>query len=128
MSSSFETCTKEKVISYEQKRFVKTSLRVLGVNTKQNGFIILQKSISYAYENDMIIINVNQICKHIALITKLPLKTIESSIRYTFNNINIKKFSNNYENIFDLEFSSESFNLGNLISDFKDIFEEMESI
>ena len=128
MSSSFETCTKEKAISYEQKRFVITSLRVLGVNTKQNGFIILQKAISYAYENDMIIINFNQICKHIALTTKLPLKTIESSIRYTFNNINIKKFSNNYEDIFDLEFSSESFNLGNLISDFKDILEEMESI
>ena len=54
MSSSYETCTKEKVISYEQRQFIKTALRRIGINSNNNGFILFQKAIIYAYKKDMI--------------------------------------------------------------------------
>ena len=47
MSSSYETCTKEKVISYEQRLFIKTALRRIGINSNNNGFILFQKAIIY---------------------------------------------------------------------------------
>ena len=43
MSSSYATCTKEKTISYEQRLFIKRSLRQLGLNSKMDGFIYIQK-------------------------------------------------------------------------------------
>ena len=57
MSSSYATCTKEKTISYEQRLFIKRSLRQLGLNSKMDGFIYIQKIIIYAYQNDIIFIN-----------------------------------------------------------------------
>ena len=91
MSSVYETCTKEKTISYEQ---------------------------------DVITINLEEIYKYLALKTNKLYKTIESDIRYSFYNINIKKLSQNYINIFQLEFSFEFLNLKNLILDFMDIIKQ----
>ena len=55
------------------------------------------------------------------------VKNVTNDINSQTNTLDL--LDNSYdEDIFDLEFSSESFNLGNLISDFKDILEEMESI
>lgn len=125
MSSSYETCTKEKVISYEQRLFIKTSLRQLGINPKNNGFLIFQKAIIYAYKKNMITINLEEIYKYIGNKTSQPHKTIESIIRYSFYNINIKKLSANYEKIFGLEFSIDFFNIRTLISDFLDILENI---
>ena len=120
MSSLYETCTKEKTISYKQRLFIKTSLRQLGFNPKHNGFILLQKAIIYAYKQDMITINLEEIYKYLAHKTNKPYKTIESDIRYSFYNINIKKLSQNYINIFQLEFSLEYLSIKNLINDFLD--------
>lgn len=125
MSSSYETCTKEKIISYEQRLFIKTSLRQLGINPKNNGFLIFQKAIIYAYKKDMITINLEEIYKYIGNKTSQPHKTIESTIRYSFYNINTKKLSINYEKIFGLEFSIDLFNIRTLISDFLDILEDI---
>lgn len=125
MSSSYETCTKEKVISYEQRLFIKTSLRQLGINPKNNGFLIFQKAIIYAYKKDMITINLEEIYKYIENKTSQPYKTIESIIRYSFYNINTKKLSINYKKIFGLEFSIDFFNIRTLISDFLDILENI---
>ena len=121
MSSLYETCTKEKTISYEQRLFIKTSLQQLGFNPKHNGFILLQKAIIYAYKQDIITINLEEIYKYLAHKTNKPYKTIESNIRYSFYNINIKKISQNYKNIFQFELSFEFFNLKSLILDFIDI-------
>lgn len=121
MSSLYETCTKEKTISYEQRLFIKTSLQQLGFNPKHNGFILLQKAIIYAYKQDIITINLEEIYKYLAHKTNKSYKTIESNIRYSFYNINIKKISNYYPIIFGITFSSEFFNLKNLISDIIDI-------
>ena len=120
MSSLYETCTKEKTISYEQRLFIKTSLRQLGFNPKHNGFILLQKAIIYAYKQDMITINLEKIYRYLSSKTNKPYKTIESDIRYSFYNINIKKIYNNYIKIFNIEFSQNFLNLKNLISDFLD--------
>lgn len=120
MSSLYETCTKEKTISYEQRLFIKTSLRQLGFNPKHNGFVLLQKAIIYAYECDMITINLEKIYNYLALKTNKSYKTVESNIRYSFYNINIKKIYSNYIKIFNIEFSQNFFNLKNLISDFLD--------
>lgn len=125
MSSSYETCTKEKVISYEQRLFIKTSLRQLGINPRNNGFLIFQKAIIYAYKKDMITINLEEIYKYIGNKTSQPHKTIESIIRYSFYNINTKKLSINYKKIFGLEFSIDFFNIRTLISDFLDILENI---
>lgn len=121
MSSLYETYTKEKTISYEQRLFIKTSLRQLGFNPKHNGFILLQKAIIYAYKQDIITINLEEIYRFLAHKTNTSYKTIESDIRYSFYNINIKKLSQNYINIFQLEFSLEYLNIKSLVNDFLDI-------
>ena len=123
MSSSYETCTKEKVISYEQRLFIKTALRQIGINSNNNGFILFQKAIIYAYKKDMITINLEEIYKYLGKKNSQPYKTIESIIRYSFYNVNIKKLSSNYEKIFGLEFSMEFFSIRTLIEDFIDILE-----
>ena len=128
MSSSYATCTKEKTISYEQRLFIKRSLRQLGLNAKMEGFSYLQKSIIYAYKQDLIVINYQHICNHISQNSTQSAKTIDNVIRYSINNLNTKKLSTNYELIFGIEFSYSDFNIASLISDFKDILEEMESI
>lgn len=120
MSSLYETYTKEKTISYEQRLFIKKSLRQLGFNPKHNGFVLLQKAIIYAYKQDMITINLEKIYRYLSSKTNKPYKTIESDIRYSFYNINIKKIYNNYIKIFNIEFSQNFLNLKNLISDFLD--------
>ena len=127
MSSSYETCTKEKVISYEQRQFIKTALRRIGINSNNNGFILFQKAIIYAYKKDMITINLEEIYKYLGKKNSQPYKTIESIIRYSFYNVNIKKLSSNYEKIFGLEFSMEFFSIRTLIEDFIDILESMEA-
>ena len=123
MSSSYETCTKEKVISYEQRLFIKTALRRIGINSNNNGFILFQKAIIYAYKKDMITINLEEIYKYLGKKNSQPYKTIESINRYSFYNVNIKKLSSNYEKIFGLEFSMEFFSIRALIEDFIDILE-----
>lgn len=123
MSSLYETCTKEKKISYEQRLFIKTSLRQLGFNPKHNGFILLQKAIIYAYTQDMIIINLEGIYKYLSQKTQKPYKTIESLIRYSFYNINSNKLFNNYEKIFKLKYIPELLSLNNLIIDISDLLE-----
>ena len=123
MSSLYETCTKEKTISYEQRLFIKTSLRQLGFNPKHNGFILLQKAIIYAYKQDVITINLEKIYNYLALKTNKSYKTIESDIRYSFYNINSKKLYNTYEKIFKISFFPEYFNLKNFIIDFLDLIE-----
>lgn len=115
--------SKEK-ISYNQKLFVKTSLRQLGFNPKNNGLLIFQEAITYAYSKDMIVINLEEIYRYIAQKheNKSP-RTIETILRYAFNNINSKKLSDNYKKIFGLDFCIECFSIKTLISDFLDILE-----
>jgi sporulation initiation factor Spo0A C-terminal domain protein len=125
ISSSEESITHKK-ISYEQKTFIKTSLRQLGINSKNNGFIVIQKVIKYAYEKDMISINLEDIYRYIAKLTSKSNKTIESIIRYALYNVNSKQFSSNYEKIFGIDFSFEFFSLKNFISDFLDILETIK--
>lgn len=126
--ASSTTCTKDKKISSKQKAFIRTSLRRLGVNPKHNGFIILQKAIIYAYEHDMITINLYEIYKYLASEYEKSFKTIESLLVYTFYKINIKKLSTNYEIIFGFEYSIEYFNIRSLIGDFVDSLDDIESI
>ena len=125
ISLSEESITHKK-ISYEQKTFIKTSLRQLGINSKNNGFIVIQKVIKYAYEKDMISINLEDIYRYIAKLTSKSNKTIESIIRYALYNVNSKQFSSNYEKIFGIDFSFEFFSLKNFISDFLDILETIK--
>lgn len=126
MISSSEELITHKKISYEQKTFIKTSLRQLGINSKNNGFIVIQKVIKYAYEKDMISINLEDIYRYIAKHTSKSNKTIESIIRYALYNVNSKHFSSNYEKIFGIDFSFEFFSLKNFISDFLDILETIK--
>ena len=128
MSSSYETCTKEKVISYEQRLFIKTALRRIGINSNNNGFILIQKAIIYAYEYDIISINFRDICKHLATRHSQSFRTIESVSRYSIYNLNANKLASNYENIFGIEYSYSEFNICSLINDVLDILEEIESI
>ena len=121
MSCSNICYSKSKVISYEQKLFIKRSLRQLGFNTKTKGFLFFEKAIIYCYEYDIISINLNEIYRYISLKTFQPIKTIQSAFIYTFNNLNTKKISLNYESIFEIEFSIDYFNISSLISDFLDI-------
>lgn len=116
--------SKKRKISYDQKLFIKTSLRQLGINPKNNGILIFQEAITYAYSKDMIIINLEEIYRYIAQKheNKSP-RTIETILRYAFGNINSKKLSDNYSKIFGLEFCIEYFSIKTLISDFLDILE-----
>lgn len=123
MSSSSICYTKSRVISYEQKLFIKRSLRQLGFNPKTAGFHFFQKAIIFAYENDIISINLNEIYRYIAIKTFHPVKTVQSSFIYSFNNLNTKKLYTNYKSIFGIEFSIEFFNITTLIIDFIDILE-----
>lgn len=118
--------TKDKSISYKQKLFIKTSLRQLGINPKNNGFLIFQKIIIYVYKKDMTVINLEEIYKEISKNTSITANSIGSTLRYSFYNINTKKLISNYEKIFGIEFDSDYFSIRNLISDFKDILENME--
>ena len=124
MASSNICYTKTKVISYEQKLFIKRSLRQLGFNPKTTGFLFFEKAIIFAYENDIILINLYEIYRYISQKTLQPFKTVESAFVYTFNNLNTKKLSLNYESIFEIEFSIEFFNMSSLISDFLDLLEK----
>ena len=123
MSSSNICYSKSKVISYEQKLFIKKALRQLGFNPKTIGFLFFQKAIIFVYEHDIISINLNEIYRYISIKTSQPIKTIQSAFVYSFNNLNTKKLSLNYESIFKIEFSSEFFNISNLINDFIDILD-----
>ena len=123
MSSSNICYTKSRVISYEQKLFIKRALRQLGFNPKTTGFLFFQKAIIFAYEHDLVFINLTEIYRYISQKTSHPIKTIQSSFIYTFNNLNTKKLSSNYESIFDIEFSFDFFCINNLISDFIDVLE-----
>jgi hypothetical protein len=126
MSSSYATCTKEKTISYEQRLFIKRTLRQLGLNSKTDGFSYIQKAIILAYEYDMISINFRELCKYIGNKHSLSFRTIEAVSRYSIYNLNSKKLSDNYEDIFGIEFSLSNFNICTLISDFLDILEDFE--
>ena len=117
---------KEKVITYEQKVFLKKALVQLGINPINNGFILIQKAIIYAYTEDMITINLENIYRYISKQDNISSRGIESIIRYSFYNINTKKLKSNYEKIFGIEFDFEFFSIRSIISDFKDILEEME--
>ena len=123
MSSSSICYTKSRVISYEQKLFIKRSLRQLGFNTKTKGFLFFEKAIIFTYEYDIIWINFNEIYRYISIKTSQPIKTIQSAFVYSFNNLNTKKLYTNYKNIFDIEFSIEFFNISTLINDFIDILD-----
>ena len=123
MSSSSICYTKSRVISYEQKLFIKKSLRQLGFNPKTKGFLFFEKAIIFAYEHDIISINLTEIYKYISIKTSQSIKTIQSAFIYSFNNLNTKKLYSNYENIFDIEFSIEFFCISSLIIDFIDILE-----
>ena len=116
----------ERKISYNQKLFIKTSLRQLGINPKNNGLLIFQEAITYAYSKDMIIINLEEIYRYIAQKheNKSP-RTIETILRYAFYNLNSKKLSDNYKKIFGLDFCIEYFSIKTLISDFIDIMENI---
>lgn len=118
--------SKERKISYNQKLFIKTSLRQLGINPKNNGLLIFQEAITYAYSKDMIIINLEAIYKYIAQKheNKSP-RTIETILRYAFYNLNSKKLSENYKKIFGLDFYIEYFNIKSLISDYLDILDNI---
>lgn len=127
MVSSYDINTKDKKISYEQRLFIKTSLRQLGINPKNNGLLVFQQAIIYAYSKDMIVINLEEIYRYIAKKHQnKSSRTIETILRYAFYNLNSKKLSANYEKIFGLEFCSEYFSIRTLISDFLDILENME--
>lgn len=118
--------SKERKISYNQKLFIKTSLRQLGINPKNNGLLIFQEAITYTYSKDMIIINLEAIYKYIAQKheNKSP-RTIETILRYAFYNLNSKKLSENYKKIFGLDFYIEYFNIKSLISDYLDILDNI---
>ena len=117
--------SKERKISYNQKLFIKTSLRQLGINPKKNGLLIFQEAITYAYSKDMIVINLEEIYRYISQKhdNKSP-RTIETILRYAFDNINSKKLSNNYPKIFGLDFCIEYISIKTLISDFLDMLDE----
>lgn len=117
--------SKERVIKYEQKIFLKKALMQLGINPKNNGFILIQRAIIYAYIEDMITINLEDIYKYIATKEKISTKGIESIIRYSFYNINTKKLKANYERIFGIEFDFEYFSIRNIISDFIDLLDNI---
>ena len=123
MSSSSICYTKSKVISYEQKLFIKKSLRQLGFNPKTKGFLFFEKAIIFAYEYDVISINLNEIYRYISTKSFQSIKTIQSAFIYSFNNLNTKKLYTNYKSIFGIEFSIEFFNITTLIIDFIDILE-----
>lgn len=125
MSSSSICYTKSRVISYEQKLFIKRSLRQLGFNPKTKGFLFFEKAIIFAYENDIISVNLYEIYRYIAKKNSQSFKTIESAFVYTFSNLNTKKLSLNYESIFDIEFSLDFFNMTSLIVDFVDLLEKI---
>lgn len=112
-----------KTISYNQKLFLTTSLRQIGFNPKNNGISLIKQAIIYVYKADMITINLEKIYKYLAIKNHISSKGIESIIRYSFYNINIKKLSSNYEKIFGLEFDIEFFNIKALIRDFVDLLE-----
>ena len=88
-------------------------------------FLFFQKAIIYAYEYDLIAINLYEIYRYVSIKNSQPSKTIETLIRYSFYNVNIKKLSTNYKKIFGLEFSMEFFSIKTLIEDFIDILENM---
>lgn len=123
MSSSSICYSKSRIISYEQKLFIKRSLRQLGFNPKTKGFLFFEKAIIFAYEYDIISINLYEIYRYISKKTSQPFKTIESAFIYTFSSLNTKKLSLNYESIFDIEFSFDSFSMSILISDFIDLLD-----
>lgn len=118
--------SKERKISYNQKLFIKTSLRQLGINPKNNGLLIFQEAIAYAYSKDMIIINLEEIYRYISQKHEnKSTKTIETILRYSFYNLNSKKLSKNYNKIFGLDFCIEYFSIKSFISDFIDILENI---
>ena len=123
MSSSNICYTKSKVISYEQKLFIKRSLRQLGFNPKTKGFLFFEKAIIFVYEHDIISVNLYEIYRYISQKTSLSFKAVESAFVYAFSNLNTKKLSLNYERIFNIEFSFDFFNPSTLITDFMDILE-----
>ncbi len=125
MNSSSILSTKDRKISYEQKIFIKASLQQLGINSKNNGYQLIQKAINYAFEKDMITINLEEIYRYIAFHTAKSHKTIEAIIRYTLFNVNSKQFSSNYEEIFGIEFSYDSFSIKTFISDYLDVLENL---
>lgn len=75
----------------------------------------------------MIPINLGKIYRYLSNKTNnISTRGIESTIRYSFYNINTKKLFANYENIFEVEFDLDYFTIKNLISDFMDILENIE--
>ena len=123
---SFATSLTVKFLNGSPRVFI-ASLRRIGINSNNNVFILFQKAIIYAYKKDMITINLEEIYKYLGKKKSQSHKTIESIIRYSFYNINVKKLSANYEKVFGLEFSMEFFSIRTLIEDFIDILENMES-
>lgn len=122
MKSSNVTFTKDKHITYKQRIFLKTALIKLGVNAKNNGLQLFINVIILAYELDMITINITKICEILALNNHhLKASGINSSLKYSFYNINTKKLIANYQNIFGLEFDAEYFSIKTFVSDFVDL-------
>ena len=121
---SFATSLTVKFLNGSPRVFI-ASLRRIGINSNNNVFILFQKAIIYAYKKDMITINLEEIYKYLGKKKSQSHKTIESIIRYSFYNINVKKLSANYEKVFGLEFSMEFFSIRTLIEDFIDVLENI---
>lgn len=123
LANSYNTFTNDRKISYNQKVFLKTTLRKLGLNPSNNGSKLLFKIVLIAHTKDMVTINFEGLCRILSVEQNLSSKTISSEIKYSINSANFKKARENYEKIFGIEFESEFFTPRNLISDLKDLLE-----
>lgn len=124
--NSYNTFTNDRKISYEQKVFLKTILRKLGLNPSNNGTKLFFKIVLIAYTKDMITINFEGLCRILSIEQNISSKTISSEIKYSINCANFKKARENYEKIFGIEFESEFFTPRNLISDLKDLIDNIK--
>ncbi len=123
--NSYNTFTNDRKISYEQKVFLKSTLRKLGLNPSNNGTKLFFKIVLIAYIKDMITINFEGLCRMLSIEQNISSKTISSEIKYSINSANFKKARETYKNIFGIEFESDFFTPRNLISDLKDILENI---
>lgn len=125
-SNSIKFNNTNKKLTYNQKILVKSSLVKIGFNPSNIGVSLFKHCIYYAYTNDIININMEEIYRFLSSKTNTPVKNIKNAIAYSFYNINMNKVSKNYEKIFGVEFDYASFSLNNIISDFIDLLDETE--
>ena len=99
MNYIFPTCKSKKV--EELNNLIFHSLMNLGFPISYKGTINFKNVILTGYINTEKDFGFSSSLKKYCDDNLLNLKTIKSSIFYTFYNINIKKFNENFENVFN---------------------------